>query len=133
MKRLILLFAILSTAGIAQNAPATTGARQPKLTNAKLHVIPATVDLEKTVIDLAKGQTAPMWIGYSIPVEAKERTMCCFDDWQHASNNNCCSGCRLEKEGGNFFNGQVENSTATCDNLEPADFAFVMLRSEAGG
>jgi HEAT repeat protein len=133
MKRLILLLAIFSTASIAQSAPTTTpGTRQPKLTNAELHVIPASLDLEKTMIDLTRAQTAPMWIGYSIPVEAKERTMCCFDDWRQQSSNNCCFGCRLEKEGGNFFHGHVDNSTSACDNLEPADFAFVMLRSEAG-
>jgi hypothetical protein len=133
MKRLILLLAILGTAAIAQTTPAIApGARQPKLTNAKLHLIPASADLEKTVSELAKSQSAPMWIGYSIPVEAKERTMCCFDDWRQASNNNCCFGCNLEKQGGNFFNGHVDNSAATCENLEPADFAFVMLRSEAG-
>jgi len=133
MKRLILLLAIYTTACIAQNAPATTtGARQPKLTNAKLHVISASAGLEQTVSDLAKAQSAPMWIGYSIPVEAKERTMCCFDDWRQASSNSCCYGCRLEKEGGNFFSGHMDNNTSACDNLEPADFAFVMLRSEAG-
>ncbi|MCU1307244.1 MAG: lyase domain protein repeat-containing protein [Acidobacteriaceae bacterium] len=133
MKRLILSIAMFFTVAAAQTAPPISAeVRQPKLTNAKLHVIPAGVGLEKTVTELIKSQTAPMWIGYSIPVEAKERTMCCFDDWRQQSNNNCCFGCRLEKEAGNFFNGHVDNGTSTCDNLEPADFAFIMLRSEAG-
>src|SRR5438445_755486 len=133
MKRLILLLAIFTMASLAQNTPATpAGTRQPKLTNGKLQVIPGSGGLEKTVTDLVKSQSGPMWIGYSIPVEAKDRTMCCFDDWRQQSSNKCCFGCRSEKEGGNFFNGRVDNNTSACDNLEPADFAFVMLRSEAG-
>jgi hypothetical protein len=69
MKRLFLLLAIFSTACVAQNAPAnSTTARQPKLTNAKLHLIPPGAGLENTISDLEKAQSAPIWIGYSIPV-----------------------------------------------------------------
>jgi hypothetical protein len=111
---------------------AATLTHRPTLSNAKLQSVPGGAGLEKTVHELIKLHTESMWIGYTIPVEAKDRTMCCFDDWQQRSNSKCCFGCRLEKDGGNFFNGRVDNGNSACHNLEPADFAFVMLRSEAG-
>lgn len=130
---MVILGAVAMAQQSAQAGPSQPAAvRQPKLMNAKLQVVSGSAGLEKTVTDLAKSHAGAVWIGYTIPVEAKDRTMCCFDDWRQRSNNRCCFGCNLEKSNNNFFNGRVDNSTSSCENLEPADFAFVMLRSQDG-
>jgi HEAT repeat protein len=57
--------------------------------------------------------------------------MCCFDSVEQlGALGNCCSGCKLENKNGSSFIGSGSNSE--CGNLEPADFAFVMLRAEVG-
>jgi hypothetical protein len=62
-------------------------------------------------------------------VERKERTMCCFDNWdEYRSRSGCCMGCRLESRGGNSFEGTTDDSN--CKPLEPSAMAFIFLRSE---
>lgn len=104
-------------------------AQQPKLQNAKLETISASAGLRQTIDPLVQKQAGPLWIGYSIPVARKERTMCCFNSYDGFNNSGrCCSGCRLESEKGNFISGNINSD---CGPLEPANFAFVMLRAEA--
>ena len=118
-----MLFGAVVAAQTALNQSAT--ARHPKLANAKMQVVSGSAGLEKTVTELVKSQAGPIWMGYAVHVEAKDRTLCCFDSWSKQT-----AACKLEKEGGNLFNGSVNQSE--CEDLEPADFAFVMLRSEGG-
>lgn len=104
-------------------------AQQPKLQNAKLETISASAGLRQTIDSVIQKQPGPLWIGYSIPVARKERTMCCFNSYDGFNNSGrCCSGCRLESEKGNFISGNINSD---CGPLEPANFAFVMLRAEA--
>ena len=104
-------------------------AQQPKLQNAKLETISAGTGLQQTIDPIIQKQTGPLWIGYSIPVARKERTMCCFDSYdQFRNSGRCCGGCRLDNEKGNFISGNINSG---CGPLEPANFAFVMLRAEA--
>jgi HEAT repeats len=104
-------------------------AQQPKLQNAKLETISAGPGLRQTLEPLIQKQPGPLWIGYSIPVARKERTMCCFDSYdEFRASGRCCNGCRLGKEGGNFISGNVNSD---CGPLEPPTTAFVMLRAEA--
>src|SRR5215813_12600219 len=104
-------------------------AQQPKLQNAKLETISAAAGLRQAIEPLIQKQSGPLWIGYSIPVMRKERTMCCFDSYdEFRGSGRCCNGCRLEKEGGNFISGTISSD---CGPLEPPNSAFVMLRAEA--
>src|SRR5438105_1340567 len=131
MKNIFLAALLLATAG-AQTKPINleTGTDpHPQLTNAKLQTVDASAGLEKTLDAIIK-QQGPLWIGYVIPTERKERTMCCFDHWDDSyAANHCCSGCRLESNSNGFFNGKMGG--ANC-NLEPADYAFIFLRAEGG-
>ncbi len=105
---------------------AAASAQQPKLKNAKVETVSAGASLQNTVKSIVEKQSGPAWMGYSIPVTRKERTMCCSgSNAQDATG--CCQGCRLEREGQGFFN---TSSQSECSPLEPADFAFVMLRME---
>lgn len=128
----LFLFALLVTAGYAQTKPANinleTGTEpHPKLVNAKLQTVDASGGLRPVVDRLTKEQ-GPLWMAYVIPAIRKERTMCCFDNWNGMSNTGCCSGCRLEGQG-SFNVGPVHGENC---NLEPADLAFVFLRAEGG-
>ncbi len=104
-------------------------AQQPRFQNAKLESLSAAPGLQKVVSELIARQTGPAWIGYSIPVVPKERTMCCWDSLdQFSAANGCCSGCKLEREGGTFISGTTTDSN--CTRLEPANYAFALLRTE---
>src|SRR5215471_3214663 len=107
-------------------------AQKPKITNAKLQQVSlAGADLKSTVNSLLEKQVSPAWIGYRIPVEAKERTLCCFDSFDskdefHGSSGKCCMGCRMDSDKGGGFSG-----TATdCSPPEPVPYAFLFLRVE---
>src|SRR5438067_8235802 len=120
---------LLKLAALITCFNASTFTQQPKLQNAKLETISAAAGLRQTIEPLIQKQPGPLWIGYSIPVMRKERTMCCFDSYeQFKASGSCCSGCRLEKEGGNFISGNINSD---CGPLEPPTSAFVMLRAEA--
>jgi hypothetical protein len=107
---------------------ATALGQQPKLQNAKLETISASAGLRQAIEPLIQKQPGPLWIGYSIPIIRKERTMCCFESYnEFRASGRCCSGCRLEKEGGNISG----NINSDCGPLEPPTSAFVMLRAEA--
>jgi HEAT repeats len=103
-------------------------AQQPRFQNAKLESFSAAQGLQKIVSELMQKQIGPAWIGYSIPVIPKDRIMCCWDSMdQFRAANGCCSGCRLEREGGTFISGTTDSN---CTRLEPANYAFVLLRTE---
>ena len=126
------IFALLLVAtSFAQSAPVNleTGTDpKPHLTNAKLQSIDASSGL-KPVVDRLYQRASPLWIAYQIPTLRKERTMCCFDNWNGMSKSGCCLGCRLENRESGFNMGRVEGSDC---RLEPSDYAFVFLRAEGG-
>src|SRR5947209_3060912 len=101
MKNIFLAVLLLATAA-AQTKPINleTGTDpHPQLTNAKVQTVDASAGLEKTLDGIIK-QQGPLWIGYVIPTERKERTMCCFDHWNGMTAGGCCSGCKLENREG---------------------------------
>jgi hypothetical protein len=129
--RNIALALLLLAAGVAQTKPLNleTGTDpRPHLVNAKMQTADASTGL-RPVIDRLMKEQGPFWIAYVIPTIRKERTMCCFDNWEGSRTNGCCGGCNLENRNGNFFNGTSDG--ANC-NLEPADYAFIFLRLEGG-
>jgi hypothetical protein len=108
---------------------AVAAAQKPKVSESKLQELTAGANLKATVDGLVAKQTGPLWIGYRIPAQAKERTMCCFDSVdQFRNNDRCCMGCRMESDKGGSFNGTVSN----CSQPEPLPYAFVFLRATGG-
>src|SRR5262249_33310825 len=102
-------------------------AQKPKITNAQVNVQELSAgDLKATVNAIVTKQTSPAWIGYRIPVEARENTMCCFDSLGQFRNNNgkCCMGCRMDSDKGGSFSGTMTD----CSPPEPVPYAFLFLR-----
>src|SRR3954470_18019591 len=131
LKSTFLTSLLLVAAAVAQTKPVNleTGTDpHPKLVNAKLQNVDAASGLRPAIDNLMK-QQGPLWIAYVIPTMRKERTMCCFDNWEGSRVNGCCSGCKLENKEGSFNVGTMNGENC---NLEPADFAFVFLRAEGG-
>src|SRR5215472_2791978 len=102
-------------------------AQKPRITNAQVQEL-SGADLKATVNSIVAKQVSPAWIGYRIPVEAKERTMCCFDslDRFQDANGKCCMGCRMDSDKGGSFSGTASD----CSPPEPVPYAFLFLRVE---
>ncbi len=108
---------------------AVAAAQKPKVSDARLQELTAGANLKTTVDGLVQKQAGPLWVGYRIPAQAKERTMCCFDSVdQFRNSDRCCMGCRMESEKSGSFNGTVSN----CSQPEPLPYAFVFLRAAGG-
>jgi hypothetical protein len=100
-------------------------AQQPRLSNGQLAVRSAAAGLESEFRALVAGQTAPAWIGYSVPMIAGEHNMCCNGN---SAAVNCCGTCRLEgKESGNVTTGNPPPVP-----LEGGKSLFVLFRVEKG-
>ena len=101
-------------------------AQQPRIANAKLQSRSAGSGLDSAVQSILGSQSAPAWIGYSVPIVAGEHQNCC---WTNGSMN----GCALEP--GRSENTTLVNGTAVSGNrtvqLEGATHLFVLLRAEA--
>src|SRR5215472_1464542 len=116
----VVLFALIDMAA----------AQKPKITNAQIQEL-SGADLKGAVNSIVAKQTSPAWIGYRIPVEAKEHTMCCFYslDQVRDAGSKCCMGCRMDSDKGGAFSGNISSGTTTdCTPPEPVPYAFVFLR-----
>ncbi|HWG49403.1 MAG TPA: HEAT repeat domain-containing protein, partial [Candidatus Acidoferrales bacterium] len=112
-------FVVLSCAAWAQ---------KPNVTNAKITELSAAQGLKQAIAPILSQQQGPLWIGYKIPADAKERSMCCWNSLSDAkaSGKSCCLGCRMDSDGGSSFSGTDSN----CTPPEPVPYAFVLLRAE---
>jgi HEAT repeat protein len=116
----ILMLALLALGGLAAG-------QKPKVTNAQSVETSAGGSLKSAVDSILQKQSAPAWIGYTIPAQAKDRTMCCGDgDTYGGWGSNCCGGCRMESSG----NGWSSGSRVNCSSPEPQPYAFIFLRAE---
>jgi hypothetical protein len=126
MKRALIIFAFAATS-LAQVK--LEGPPQPQLQNANV-VEKRAPQLQPMIDTLLKEGGQPFWIGYAVPMINKPRFICCFDSWDDFKRKNgCCSGCRLEKRGGSFFN----SDGGTCVSKTPPTHFFVLLRIADGG
>jgi len=64
-------------------------AQQPRVENARLETRAVSGGLESTLRGILAAQSAPAWIGYSVPIVPGDHQMCCW-------NNNVKCGCSLE-------------------------------------
>jgi hypothetical protein len=92
-----------ATAG-PRRSPSSEGGQQPRIING--HVSPqAGAGLPQAFRSLVASQSDIAWIGYSVPIEDRDRTMCCFSSadgttWISGTFSNssvqCCGACRIE-------------------------------------
>ena len=68
-------------------------AQPPSIQNAQMQTRSAASGLESTFNAIVSSQTAPAWIGYSVPIVKGDRQMCC-------TNNGVIYGCSLEPRSG---------------------------------
>jgi HEAT repeat protein len=126
----ILLALILTAAAFSQNVKLEGDPNpQPKLVNAQLETVSAASGL-KTVFDTAVRRSGPHWIGYSVASVPKSHFICCIDSWDRwKETSGCCSGCKLERDGGSNF---INSDGGTCVNQEPQKAVFVLFRADNG-
>ncbi len=108
-------------AWIAVSAALSALAQQPRITNAKLQSRPGGSGLEPAVQSILATQSAPAWIGYSVPIIAGDHQSCCW-------NKGAMGGCSLEPHPSG--NAAVLNGNRTVQ-LEGATQLVVLLRGEA--
>jgi hypothetical protein len=115
---------------------AAPGLAQPRITNARLTSQSAGSSLSTTVRTLTAAQTEAAWIGYSAPVVAGDRVMCCFDSgrtWTNGamvgSDGACCGACRLEPAGSTSMTTRPsQTSGSAIVKLEGSGQMTVLLR-----
>lgn len=110
-------------------------AQNPNITNGQVQQIPAGAGLKATIDGVIQGRDAPLWIGYRIPTQAKERSMCCWDSWgswdrgRSSGNAPCSSGCRVESSQG----VSMSDGRSACSAPEPPRYAFLFMRTGEKG
>jgi HEAT repeats len=120
-KSILLTLALFAASSLALG-------QKPKISNAQVQEISAASGLKAAVDSILQKQSAPAWIGYRIPVLAKDRTICCSDGRDSYWNNgqNCCAGCRMESSSDDWSSRSWDN----CSSPEPLPYAFIFLRVE---
>ena len=91
-----------ATAG-PRRSPSGEGGQQPRIINGRVAAQGAG-SLAQTFKSLVAAQPEIAWIGYSVPVDDRDRTMCCFSSvdgttWVSgtvSSSMQCCGACRIE-------------------------------------
>src|SRR6185295_18188881 len=84
-------------------AAASAFAQQPRISNARLENRQVTGGLDATMRGILTAQTAPLWVGYAVPIVKGDRQMCCW--------NNGMVGCSLEGRNQNTGTGTVAAGT----------------------
>ena len=109
-RRYVAIAAALSTCTMVGAAAAASSRRspqgeggQPRIVNGR--VAPqAAANLAQTFKSLVAAQAEIAWVGYAVPVDDRDRTMCCFSSadgttWisgTSSSSLQCCGACRIE-------------------------------------
>ena len=104
-------------------------------------VAQAAGSLAQTFQSLVAAQTDIAWIGYAVPVDDRDRTMCCFSSadgttWvsgTSSSSMQCCGACRIEPAadvGGRRETGGRRNRRhlRTSVKLEGSERAVILFR-----
>ena len=91
-----------ATAASSRRSPQGEGG-QPRIVNGRVNA-QAAGSLAQTFKSLVAAQPEIAWIGYAVPVDDRDRTMCCFSSadgttWvsgTSSSSMQCCGACRIE-------------------------------------
>ena len=111
MKHAAVIACVAAVCGLAQ---------QPRIQNARLENRQVSGGLDATMTGILTAQTAPLWIGYAVPVIKGDRQMCCF-------NNGYACGCSLE--GSNQNQVSTTNSGGAVRLVGPTHLV-VLYRAE---
>jgi HEAT repeat protein len=105
---------------------AAAAAQQPRLTNGRVTNQPAAT-LQQAFQAAVNGHPDVGWVGYTVPVVAGERTMCCFNS---NGNQACCGMCSLEPgiEGVSMSTRPQQSQPAGVVKLEGPDTMVVLFR-----
>jgi HEAT repeat protein len=122
-----LLFAPASAAVVA--------AQQPRILNATVTSRPAGSPFDQTFSTLVSSQPDVAWIGYSVPLVAGDRRICCGSGSVHitggivmADDAACCAACRLEPASDRRAAATTSQGPAGPVKLEGADRLVVLFR-----
>lgn len=116
--RIAMPLLLLPLLGSWQPLPAQQEPAKPQVSNARFETLAPTAGLEPALKQAARGG-GPLWVGYSVPMVAGQRRLCCFDK-SYAS-----TTCRLEgPDQGWGSNGR--------DQLRQDQRMNVLLRFEGG-
>ena len=128
MKTAQLILAALLVSATALAQVKLEGPPQPQFQNANV-IEKMAPRLQPAIDTLLKQSGQPFWIGYAVPMVNKPKFICCFDSMDDfRKKNGCCSGCKLERQGGSFFN----SDGGTCVNKTPPTHFYVLLRIADG-
>jgi HEAT repeats len=112
-----------TAACVAVFSCAAAFAQQPHVENARMETRAVAGGLESTFRGILAAQSAPAWIGYSVPMVAGEHQMCCWT-------NNVMCGCSLEPRYGDQ-NFTVSNNNNQSVKLEGPRDLVVLFRVES--
>lgn len=104
-----------------------TSQAAPTLENAKQETRALSGDLATEINHWAQSTTEPQWLGYAIPAQDSDKTICCSGNGNW-NNYRDCGPCHLEdgKNGNNFTSSNREAK------LEGASNIFVLFRAAEG-
>ncbi len=129
-------FAVVATAAALLALPAAASAQ--RITNGRVERVAVTRALAGEITALASRSSEPFWVGYTLPVVAGDRVMCCFssrgaDGMVFTTGRGSdaeCTGCSLEPSGG----GPAAAAAASGGpvQLEGATEFLVMARVAGG-
>lgn len=107
-----------------------TDAPPPRLRNAKATTRAVSPGGLSAEISRLSAEGGPMWIGYSQPIVAGKRQMCCFGEFKGRISDDqlCCGGCALERDSSFTVGGGDRRSV----QLEGSPDLVVLLRAEGG-
>jgi hypothetical protein len=131
-------FAVLASALTFCTLLATVVAgQQPRIINGRLSTQAAGSGLQQTFRTLVAAQSDIAWIGYTVPVADRSRSMCCWSfgngTYVSGSMNNapCCGSCRIEPREGTSTAAPAAGTAqppAGPVKLEGADRMIVLFR-----
>jgi HEAT repeats len=129
LRILMPLASILVMGSISAAAQAPTGSQ---IKNAQLETRAVSGSLDSTVRGIAGSQTAPLWVGYTVPMlEARDgrwRSMCC-GSWSSDYGNGNCNPCTIESSRGtNETESDRPVTGGGTVRLEGPQEMFVLLR-----
>jgi hypothetical protein len=135
-KRFVILASALT---LCTAATLVAAAQQPRIINGKLSTQPAGSGLQQTFRSLVSAQSDVAWIGYTVPVADRSRSMCCwsFGDGTYVtgsmSSNSapCCGSCRIEPREGSTATappGRTANTPAGPVKLEGSENMVILFR-----
>ncbi|MBI3401420.1 MAG: HEAT repeat domain-containing protein [Acidobacteria bacterium] len=106
---------------------AALSAAQGRITNARTETRSAALGLAGEVRAIVT-RNATAWIGYTVPMIAGPRQMCCYDTI--SGSGACCGTCRLE--GGSVVTMTTGDARGSRITLEPPTEFLVLARAEGG-